>query len=140
MPGYWGALLTHHKSGYVLSIDHMRNELVGRGDKLSVWAEKAPGTYFVSTGEPEVANAFKSMITWVRAHPQYFPAAKAEFAGVADGWLAAYAQAKRFTVVTEEVASADVKKKAPLPNVCNAFGVKWINTFEMLRALGVTFK
>jgi hypothetical protein len=139
-PGYWGALLTHHSSGNVWSIDHVRDELVDKGDPLSDWAKQAPGSFFVATSDAAVVSAFGSMMTWVQGQAQYSPAAKAEFAQVADGWLAAYAQVQGLTVVTHEAPSPDSRKRVPLPNVCSAFKVNWINTFEMLRTLRVVFK
>lgn len=60
-----------------------------------------------------------------------------QFANGADGWLVAYARAKGHVVVTHEQLSADVRRKVPIPNVCNAFGVRYVDTFEMLRELGV---
>ena len=56
----------------------------------------------------------------------YWPAsapfsAEAQFAGVADGWVAAYAKAHRLTLVTQEVYAAEAKSRVPLPNVCRAF-------------------
>ena len=42
-------------------------------------------------------------------------------------------------VVTHEMFNVDVKKRVPLPNVCNEFGVKYCDTFAMLRDLKVRF-
>jgi hypothetical protein len=78
-------------------------------------------------------------MTWVQAQNQFSPAAKADFANGADGWLVAYARAKGCVVVTQEVPAPDARRKVPIPNVCQAFDVPFVNTFEMLRALGVQF-
>ena len=59
---------------------------------------------------------------------------------VADGWLVAYAQAHNLTLVTQEVRNPDIKKRVPIPNVCEQFNVNFINTFDMLRQLGVRFE
>jgi len=66
-------------------------------------------------------------------------AAKADFASGADGWIVAYAKAKGHIVVTHEVLNPDIRRKVPIPNVCNAFDVNYHDTFEMLRKLGVRF-
>ena len=42
------------------------------------------------------------------------------------------------TVVTEEVFSNKVKRNIPIPNVCKEFDVRCLNTFEMLREIGIT--
>jgi len=57
----------------------------------------------------------------------------------ADGWLVAYAKVKGCVVVTHELPSPDVRRKVPIPNVCRAFNVQFVDTFEMLRTLGVRF-
>jgi hypothetical protein len=78
-------------------------------------------------------------MTWVQDQNQYLAVAKADFANGADGWLVAYARAKACIVVTQEVAAPDARRKVPIPNVCQAFNVLFVNTFEMLRNLGVQF-
>ena len=64
------------------------------------------------------------------------PAAKAEFAGCADGWLVAYAKVHGFVVVTQEVYAAEARKRVLIPNVCKASGVNYVDTCTMLRGLG----
>jgi len=65
--------------------------------------------------------------------------AKDEFAGGADGWLVAYAISTGYTAVTQEVLAPYVKKKVPIPNVCQHFNVTCIDTFEMMRKLGMRY-
>ena len=68
------------------------------------------------------------------------PAAKDQFAQVADGWLVAYAQTrKNHIVVTMEEHAPHAKKKVPLPNVCQEFGIPYTDTFMMLKDLGAQF-
>ena len=40
-------------------------------------------------------------------------------------------------VVTHEQPAPDARRKVPIPNVCQAFNVPLVDTFEMLRTLGV---
>jgi hypothetical protein len=139
-PGYWKALLAHHASGKLCSIDRVRDELVGGADELADWVKsKVPGEFFASTAEPEVAASFGTMMVWAQAQAQFLPAAKAEFAAKADGWLIAYAKSHGYTLVTLEKPNPAVKKKVPIPNVCDAFGVKYLDTFDALRALKTKF-
>ena len=79
-------------------------------------------------------------MTWAQAQPQYFPAAKAAFAARADGWLIAYAKAHSLVIATDEAPNPAIKRRVPIPDVCNAFGVNYIGTFDMLRALGASFR
>lgn len=68
---------------------------------------------------------------------QYYDFAKVEFAQVADSWVVAFAKAYDCIVVTHEQYNRDAKKKISIPNACRAMGVKYMDTFEMLRKLGV---
>ena len=75
----------------------------------------------------------------VNSNSQYFAYAKSKFASSADGWVAAYAYTIGATVVTQEVFKPDIKKRVPLPNVCDDLEVEYMNTFELLRELDVVF-
>jgi hypothetical protein len=80
-------------------------------------------------------------MTWVMLQNQFTPAAKAEFADAdnADAWVIAFAKAMGYTVVTHEKANPNVKSRVPIPNVCDALGVPYVDTFAMLRALNTQF-
>ena len=139
-PGYWKALIAQHQNGRVCSIDKVLDELIDEGDRLSHWAEDTvPNTFFKKTQDQAVINAFQALITWVNSTPQFMPAARADFAAVADGWVVAFAQVNGLIVVTQEVYAPEVQKKVPMPNVCLEFNVGCVNTFEMLEDLGVRF-
>ncbi len=71
-------------------------------------------------------------MNWVQNHNQYTPAAKAQFSSAADGWIIAYARVKGHVVVTHEQPAPGSKSKIKIPDVCDAFGMKYCNTFEML--------
>jgi hypothetical protein len=53
--------------------------------------------------------------------------------------LIAKARAIGATLVTHEVAAPLAMKRVPIPNVCNHFGVTYLNTFDALRGLSGTF-
>ena len=74
---------------------------------------------------------------WSQGQAQFTTAAKAEFARVADGWLVAYALAKVCIVVTHEQFNSEAKARIMIPNACRAFGVQYVDTFQMMRELGV---
>jgi len=76
-------------------------------------------------------------MTWVHRQTQFTDGAKADFARSADGWLVAYAMTKGGIIVTHERYSKDKLIKVPLPNVCRNFGVQYVDTFKMLRELGI---
>ena len=137
-PGFWECLSYHARQRRLSSIDRVQAEIRG-GDALSRWVRGAPDELFVSSADPAVASTFKVMMTWVHRNPQFWLQAKSEFAVAADGWLAAYAKVHGAVVVTHEAASLNVKRRVPLPNVCDQFGVVTRDTFTMLRELEVRF-
>ena len=61
------------------------------------------------------------------------------FAQGADGWLVACAKQNGYKVVTQEVLDPLRKNGVPIPNVCQAFNVSFVDTFKMLRELDVKF-
>jgi hypothetical protein len=139
-PGFWGALIRENASRRVASIDKVKDELLAIEDALSDWVENtAPATLFKGTADKRVADTYRDILSWVQNQPQFIQAAKEEFARGADGWVIAYAKVNGYIVVTHEVLAPNAKKKVPMPNVCAQFGVKYCNTFEMLRELKVQF-
>ena len=140
-PGFWECLTHYCREQRLLSIDRVRGEILATvtPDALVDWINRAPSGLFVSSAESAVTVAFTEMVNWVQGNRQFRPEAKTEFAGAADGWLAAYAGVHKAVVVTQEVFSANVRRRVPLPNVCREFGVEYRDTFEMLRELEARF-
>lgn len=136
-PSFWQILIDHAGKGQVLSIDHIKVELERGKDELAKWAKNDFHECFVSTEDDEVIAAYRQIMIWSQGQAQFTTAAKAEFARVADGWLVAYALAKGCIVVTHEQFNLEAKARIMIPNGCQAFGVKYVDTFQMMRELGV---
>jgi hypothetical protein len=140
VPVFWEKLAEHAAGGRVESIDRVKQELDRGRDELAQWVNGAFAEAFASTEGEEFVDAYREVMNWVNAEGQFMPMAKAEFASGADGWLVAYAIVKARLVVTHEVVAADARRKVPIPNVCQAFGLPpCVDTFQMLRVLGVRF-
>lgn len=136
-PAFWQALVDHAANGRVRSIDRVKQELMRGDDDLAGWVKGEFDNWFASTAQDNIIEAYREIMTWVQHQSQFFDAAKADFANGADGWLVAYAKVHGCVVVTHERFNSNVKSRIPIPNVCSAFGVPTIDTFAMLRALGV---
>ena len=138
-PGFWDSISWQHERSSLYSIDKVGDELKDGNDLLKNWViNKLPAEFFLSTEDTGISKTYGDTLAWVMAQP-FSAAAKAEYAREADGWLIAYAKSKGFALVTHEVLAPDVKRKVPIPNVCKQFGVRCINTFEMLRELNTSF-
>ena len=138
-PPFWESLVQHAAKGRICSIDRVKQELERGKDELAEWATSQFNDAFASTDEEDVIESYSEVISWVQAQGQFLDAAKADFAAVAYGWIVAYAKTKEYIVVTHELPAADARKKVPIPNVCEALGVTYVDTFAMLRELGVRF-
>lgn len=138
-PGFWECLLYHHADARLISIDRVRDEIFV-GDSLEAWVKgTAPKGLFASTRDPAVTTHFQAMMAWVQSESQFLPIAKAEFAQVADGWLAAYAKIHNHILVTHEEYASAARRRVPLPNVCKQFNIDYVDTFAMLRELEARF-
>ncbi|HEX9744730.1 MAG TPA: DUF4411 family protein [bacterium] len=138
-PRFWEQLINNANNGRIISIDRVRDELVRGKDDLAKWAKDEFTEAFASTNDDDVIKSFADIITWSQNQSQYTDAAKAEFANGADGWLVAYAKVKNVVVVTQEVHAPDSKTDIKIPTACHACKVKPIDTFEMMRKLGISF-
>jgi hypothetical protein len=133
-PGFWDWLVYAHEKDLLLSVKQVRDELLERGDKLSLWC-KTHRKLFVDTNDGKTFDSMKSLSAWVAQN--YQPAAQAKFLGDADFALVAFAGAHSHTVVTNEVFSNGFEVK--IPNACKFMEVKPVTPFEMLAELKVKF-
>lgn len=138
-PGFWERLLHFGTEKRIASIDKVQAEFT-KGSALEKWSKETPPNFFLSTNDESTAQLYSDIMTGVHGNTHYKSSAVADFARGADGWLIAHAKVYQYVVVTHEVYNAEAKKKVPIPNVCEAFDVPYLNTFEMLRQLGVHFR
>ena len=139
-PGFWDCVAWNYKQGVLSSIDRVKREIEDGKDALSHWVKKScPAGFFAATTDSKVTAKYGAIIAWVQSQARYKPEAQAKFAGDADGWLAAYAKEHEFVVVTQEVPAPESRNEVKLPDVCDAFEVPYLNTFEMLASLKVRF-
>ena len=136
-PAFWDGLVREASNGRVLSIDRVKEEIQRGKDDLVKWANGTFNTWFAGTAEEDIITAYREIMNWAQGQSQFFDYAKDEFAKGADGWLVAYAKAKGYAVVTNEKFEAAVRRRIKIPNACQAFGITCIDTFELLRVLGI---
>jgi len=139
VPGFWQSLEANAKSGKISSIDRIKTELERGQDDLAEWATHDFDHAFQSTDSDDIVSSYRDIMNWVSTQSQFSESAKAQFANSADGWLIAIARVKGYTLVTHEQLAPSESAKVKIPNVCQAFDVPYVDTFEMLRSLGVRF-
>ena len=137
VPGFWQSLTEQAEIGQIISIDRVKAEIDRGEDDLKEWANSNFHQWFASTDKIEVISAYGGIIEWARKQEQFLDSAKSEISRAenADAWLVAYALSGNHTVVTHEQLNHEVRKTIPIPNVCQAFGVQYVDIYQMLRAL-----
>ena len=141
-PGFWDSLLALYHSGWVRSLDRVRQELLQGSDDDAIvkWIhDSVPGGFFESCDNAAVASAYTDVMLWVQRNYQFIDNAKAKFATGADGWLVAYSMTHDCTVVTLEESRPESRNQIKLPDVCMQFNVPYVDVFSMLRSLRVQY-
>jgi hypothetical protein len=129
-PAFWDWIDVHAATGAVLSIEKVRDELIGGGDDLATWA-RARGDEFFLKPDADVLTSLRAASSWASG-AGYEPAAVSIFLQAADYYLVAHAHANNHVVVTHEVPSPSLKK-IKIPDACIGLGVKCVTPFQMLR-------
>lgn len=140
-PLFWESIQNHARDERIVSISPIKEELqaFGEEDDLSLWAVSSFDEWFKPVDDIGVIEKYAELMTWAEEQPQYKATAIAEFAEVADAWLIAYAKANNCILVTHETHKPDAKNRIPIPNVCLEHEVDYMNTFQMIRELGIQF-
>lgn len=141
-PGFWRSVIACHRDGRVYSIDRVKSELLAgrKTEDLVLWAkDDVPDGFFCSVDGEQVTEKYTEIMQWVQRSPRVLDSAKAKFAAGADGWLVAFAAVDGAIVVTNEQPAPESRRDIKLPDVCSHFGVKYLDTFDMLRELSVQF-
>lgn len=116
------------------------NELLGTQDDLAAWAQNRRESGLFIQPDTEVQEAYRMVGEYVI---QRYPdnQARRRFLDRADPWVIAHATAQGGAVVTLEVIMPDSSHQVRVPNVCrhSGFNVRCINTYDMLRELGVSW-
>lgn len=135
-PGFWSWLDQARAAGTVRSVSQVASELLGANDDLSDWIKDREAQMFLEPTQHSLA-AFAQVSQWVTG-AGYTPSAINDFLSKADSYLVATALSAKHVVVTAEKPE-NSKNRVKIPNACVAFGVQYMNIFEMLRREKVRF-
>ncbi|MBF0142675.1 MAG: DUF4411 family protein [Magnetococcales bacterium] len=139
-PGFWDWLDREIPNGKVASIVNVYEELKECKDELANWVKiRRNQGMFLDVDDTATQEAFQKIAATV-GQSAYKPSAKSQFLAGADPWLIAKALAQKGTVVTHEQPAPDSIKRVPIPNICQEYGIDFINTFDLLRKSSVTFE
>lgn len=138
-PAFWSWLDDQAKLGVLASTDLVFDELKEGDDDLAAWVkERRRSLFYLESSSESVASYVDSLWAWAEGEG-YQTHVIEEFMSGADPFLAGVAAESGSTVVTLETPARGRKRKAKLPDACDHLGVKWEDTFGMLRDLGARF-
>lgn len=141
---FWTKIKSLADNGIILSIDKVKREIYDNSsheDELKIWCEtNLPDDFFVNTDS--VLQNYIAIVNWTNSMSHHYKnRAIQEFleTDLADPWLVAFAMSNNWTIVTYEKSEPNRQNRIKIPEVCNQFNVRHINTIEMLRELNENF-
>lgn len=138
---FWAKVKELAEAGKIISLDKVKNELYIHEDQIKNWcASNLPDDFFKDS--TIAIDEYQAIAKWANsmAHHYRSTAISGFLApNLADPWLVAYALKEGLSIVTYEKSEPQGKKRIKIPEVCNQFGVNYLNTVEMLVELGESF-
>ncbi len=131
-PAFWDWISSNDE---VCSIDKVKYELFAREDTVSSWVREHEDLFKII--DNNVEQSLQDVSSWVISQ-NYIGSAIRDFFLKADYFLIAYAHANNLILITHEKME-NTLNKIKIPNVCQAFNVQCMNTFDMLRQERVKF-
>lgn len=136
---FWKKVKQLADAGKIISLDKVKKEIFGKEDDLKKWCEaNLPNDFFMDSAT--VLSAYIRITQWANSKKgnPYNQEALDVFnhADEADAWLVAFALTNQYAVVTNEISAPGSKKIVKIPDVCDAFQVRYLNPIQMFRELG----
>ena len=141
---FWIKIKSLSENSTIVSIDKVKKEIFDNSsheDELKQWCNSnLPNDFFLNTDS--VLQNYVTIVNWANSMSNHYNQnAIQEFleTDLADPWLVAFAISNNWTIVTYEKSEPNRKNRIKIPEVCNQFNVRYINTIEMLRELNENF-
>ncbi len=132
VPQFWIFLSAQLQAGTIRASKMVFDELTKGNDELSQWCKQRKPKGLCVSPNKEVQASYKIIVAHVI---QKYPVHHANiFSLSADGWVIAHAMTGNAIVVSQEV-NKTTKTTVKIPTICKAFGVKCIDTYDMLELL-----
>ncbi|MFK8013526.1 MAG: DUF4411 family protein [Marinicellaceae bacterium] len=141
---FWLKINGLAQANTIVSIDKVKKEIYDNSaheDELKLWCDSnLPSDFFMDTNA--VLQNYVAIVNWTNSMSHHFtPNAIQEFLAtdLADPWLIAFAMSNSWTIVTYEKSQPERKNRIKIPEVCNQFNVRHIDTIQMFRELNESF-
>lgn len=136
VPQFWVFLSQQLEQGQVKCPKMVYDELIDGNDDLAGWVKPRREKGMCHHATETVQECYTTIANHVAL--KFKPHHVAEFLMGADGWIIAYAMDGDGVVVTQE-SDKSKGSKVKIPTVCKVLGVRCMNTYQMLAALGANF-
>ena len=134
-PPFWDLIVNNNQ---IFSSYMVYKELIKGKDRLAQWAKLNKNSGLFLNPNPQDQKVYGKIGHFVvNNYPQE---ESSYFLNGADPWIIAQAKNLNAIVVTHEVLVNSYSKKVKIPNICNEFGLKCINIYQMLQGLQFVFK
>jgi predicted nucleic acid-binding protein len=135
-PSYWDILNELGRKEVIFIPELVFEEITRTEDELSAWLKKSKIP--IHNINELVTKCLQNIYAKDPVHKNLVDNTKAR--SLADPWVIAHAINENATVVTkEEKVTALNSNRIKIPNVCDNMGVRWINDFEFIQELNVSF-
>jgi len=142
-PQFWTFLSHEILRGNIIVLDSVYDEITRSTDDLTNWMKSIDGLQTLNHGrDRDIIANYARILNYIQNCGLYKPIALTNWADerIADPWIIAAAMKNNYTVITFEARNGNLSSKQPsknanIPDVCEAFGVKYGNLYSMLRAL-----
>jgi predicted nucleic acid-binding protein len=135
-PSYWDVLNKLGAEEIIFIPEIVFEEITRTDDELSSWLKESQIPIHAIT--ENVNESLKSIYAKDPLHKYLVDNIKSR--SLADPWVIAHALSSKATVVTKENKETAINtKRIKIPNVCDNMGVRWINDFDFIRELNLSF-
>lgn len=144
-PSFWSQIRDNIEAGNIALLDVVKDEIEKGDDALSLWSKELSVARLIDRRQPQIISHYSNILNYIQTSGFYSSYALAEWSNVneADPWLIATAKETGYILVTFETSAGALSKKTPskrckIPDICNAFQVKYDNLFSMMRILSIS--
>ena len=137
VPAFWDWIDANVQQGNLITSSEVYKEIIEGADELADWFKERSNSELFIAHTIEVQEIYQDIIDYVTSNYEF--AYYQLFLEKADPWVIALAKNDEAIVVTLEVLVAPNSKQVKIPNICRQFGLKYINTYQMLRDLNARF-
>lgn len=146
--GFWEHMKRIMKSGNVLLLDVVCDEITKGGDNLTTWLKEAIKNTpcKITVQDPNIIQKYSIIQNHINSCNLYKQQAILEWAdvSVADPWLIATAMAKNYVIITfEDHGNPQPQQKSKhikIPDIADYFNVKYYDLFYFMRKMNFSWK